>query len=369
MAATQPRAAHFLLHPELADSPPNAAIVASLQELGYSVDLFAPGPSTSATRTVEYGRRWLAANAMSPSWRQYSVFSGTSEDPLAISGALGFVHRRPSFALVDEIKSGSYRGDAPEHWKALCRWAMRRASFTIVNDASRVPLLNDYARLAPGSKVLVYPGCFHSPPEPVESTADLRRQWGAQEGALVVGASGGCNLTSGTDWLVSALERLPGLHAVVQPLGMDPFARFLFEHLACRDRLYLEAARLPWREAWASAAAFDVGLAVYTNPAPQFQNMGTSSNRLCMYLAMGVPVIASAQPSFRFLEQYQCGVLVRSQEEFDAALEHVRSNLPQMKANAQRCAREYIAAPARRAALVETLRELLPAAAAGAQTR
>jgi hypothetical protein len=40
-----------------------------------------------------------------------------------------------------------------------------------------------------------------------------------------------------------------------------------------------------------------------------------------------------------------------------------------MKANAQRCAREYIAAPARRAMLVETLREFLPAAAAGAQTR
>jgi hypothetical protein len=362
MANRRKRAAHFLLLPELADSPPNAAIVASLQELGYDVDLFAPGefrgtphgPSVGAHH-AEYGLRWLAANALSPRWRQYDLFSGTSEDPLAVSAVLSLVHGRPSFALVDEIKSGSYRGDAREHWKALCRWAMRHARLTIVNDDSRVALLRDYAALPASSNVTVYPGCFHAPPEPAPA-AGLRRQWGAPEGALVIGASGGCNLTSGTDWLVSALERLPGLHAVVQPLGMDAFARFLMEHLACRERLYIEGRRLSWREAWASAAGFDVGLAVYTNPAPQFQHMGTSSNRLCMYLAMGVPVIASAQPSFRFLEEYECGVLVGSQQEFDAAIAHLRANLDRMKANAARCAREYVAAPAKRAALVEALR-------------
>ena len=352
MQAQRKRAAHFLLVPELAHSPPNEAIVTSLQELGYDVDLFAPG-----TQGIDYGRRWLLRNALSPRWRDYAVFSATSEDPLGVAGVLSALHRRPFFALVDEIKSGAYRGDAPEHWKQLCRWAIRRSRFSIVNDESRISLLREYAGLAPDHRVLVYPGSFHEPPQPA-SVAQLRREWNAPEDALVIGASGGFNLTAGAQWLVGALERIPRLHAVIQPLGVEPLARFLLDHLACGGHMHVEEHRLGWREAWASAAGLDVGLAVYTNPAPQFQNMGTSSNRLCMFLSMGVPVIASAQPSFRFLENYGCGVLVSTQAEFDAALGHVRANLPGMKANALRCAREYIAAPARRQQLVEALRAL-----------
>jgi glycosyltransferase involved in cell wall biosynthesis len=365
MSSDKKRAAHFLLSPDLAGSPPNEAIVHSLLELGYAVDLFTPdgGPAATpygpqvTTHAVGYGRRWLIKNALSSRWRGYSLFSGTSEDPLAVVGALAFLHRRPSFALVDEIKSGSYRGDSPEYWKRLCRWGIRQAGFSIVNDSSRIPLLRDYAGLRPDQKMIVYPGCFHVPPAP-DVRADLRKEWGVPDGALVIASSGGFNLTAGAQWLIGALQRSPNVHAVIQPLGVDALARFLLQNLSCRDRMHVEDARLGWKQAWASAAAFDVGLAVYTNPAPQFQNMGISSNRLCMYLAMGVPVIASRQPSFRFLEEYGCGVLVDSQAEFDAAIEHIRSNLDAMKANALKCAREYIDAPARRQGLKDAIRAL-----------
>ena len=205
MAGNKKKAAHFLLLPELAGSPPNEAIVHALLELGYDVDLYAPGGafSTAAYGSrvsafgVEYGRRWLLQNALSPRWREYQSFSGTSEDPLAVVGVLAYLHRRPSFALVDEIKSGSYSGNSPEYWKRLCRWAIRRARFAIVNDQSRVSLLREYAGLPPDSETVVYPGCFHAPPPPAPA-AVLRQQWGAPPDALVVGASGGFNLTSGT---------------------------------------------------------------------------------------------------------------------------------------------------------------------------
>lgn len=354
MQTKRKKAAHFLLHPELAASPPNEAIVHSLLELGYLVDLFTPGGRLSsnpygtgvAAYAVEYGRRWLATHALSPRWRSYSVFSGTSENPLAVMGALAFLSGRPSFALVDEIKSGSYRGDAPESWKRVCRWAIRRARFSIVNDATRIPLLRDYAGLGADHQVIVYPGCYYAPPAAPPREL-LRQRWGAPENALVIGVSGGFNLTSGTGWLIEALENVSSLYAVIQPLSVDPLARYLLDHLSCRNRMYIESQRLEWKEAWASAAGFDVGLAIYTNPAPQFQNMGVSSNRLCMHLAMGVPVIASRQPSFSFLEDYGCGVLVDSQSQFNAALAHIRKNLVVMRANALKCAEEYIAAPSR----------------------
>jgi glycosyltransferase involved in cell wall biosynthesis len=366
MKAMHRKAAHFLLVPELSNSPPNEAIIGALLAHGFEVDLYAPGGGANTqvygprvkTQSVEYGRRWLLRVALDPKWRQYSVFSGTSEDPMAVVGTLAWLHRKPSFLLADEIKSGSYSGDSPAHWKWLCRWAMRRARFNIVNDVSRVPLLRQYAALSHDAKLLVYPGCFRIPPAAADREA-LRSQWGIDSGDTLIAASGGFNMTNGAEWLVQALQRDPSLHAVVQPLGMDSFARFLLNHVENRDRLYVEERRLGWFEAWSTAAAFDIGLAVYTNPAPQFQHMGISSNRLCMFLAMGVPVIASRQPSFEFLTHYDCGVMVESLDEFIAAVNHIRRR-PEMRANALRCAKEYINAPGRYRLLEQAIAALSP---------
>ena len=358
--------AHFLLTPELSCSPPNEAIISAYLELGYAVDLYAPGgecridgygPAVSS-RSAEYGRRWLLRNAWRPKWHRYNAFSGTSEDPLAVVGLLSALHRRPAIALADEIKSDSYYGDRSEYWKRLCRFGMRRARLNIVNEAERIDLQRDYAGLSQRHKVAVYPGGYREPPAAADRSKQ-RRTWRIPDDAVVVGASGGFNLSAGADWLIEALEAIPDLHAVLQPLGVDPLSRFLLGHLSARDRVYVEERRLDWQEAWAQAAAIDIGVVVYNNPAPQFQLMGTSSNRLCMFLAMGVPVIASRQDSFRFLEQYGCGVLVDDSAEFSAAIEQIRSRLPEMKGNAVRCWRDYVATPLRYRELVAALRSAL----------
>lgn len=360
-----PSIAHFLYVPELTHSPPNEALISAYLELGYAVDLYAPGDcpiddygSTVSSCIVEYGKQWLLRNIWRPKWRRYSAFSGTSEDPLAIVGLLSALHRRPAIILADEIKSGSYYGDRSEKWKRLCRFGMRRAGLTIVNDAVRIDLQRNYADLSQHQPIVVYPGGYRQPPTPVDRSKQ-RRAWGIREDALIIGGSGHLNLVNGADWLIEALEAIPELHAVLQPLAFDPLARFLLEHIAARNRIYVERRRLDWYEAWAQASAVDIGLVVYKNPAPQFQLMGTSSNRLCMFLAMGVPVIASRQESFCFLEEYDCGVLVDDSAGFSAALEQIRSRLPKMKANARRCWREYVAAPQRYQDLVIALRKLL----------
>ena len=144
-------------------------------------------------------------------------------------GVLSIIHQRPAIALVDEIKSGSYRGDAPESWKWLCRLAMHRAELNIVNDACRIELLKGYARLPEGKNVIVYPSAYRCPPRPVDRKLQ-RKAWGLPEDALVVGASGNFNLTAGADWLIDALK-VPGRYGVIQPLGIDPLALFLLKRL------------------------------------------------------------------------------------------------------------------------------------------
>jgi hypothetical protein len=351
MAMSTKRAVHFLLIPELLYSPPNRAIIEALLASGYEVHVFSPNLASSPTEygpkvithTASYSFRWVAKVIFHPFWWSVSCISGTSEEPLAVVGLLAFILKKKSFILADEIKAGSYRGNSSERWKKLCRWAMKQAKFNIVNDQSRVSLLREYVPLSSQSKVIVYPGCFHQPPDPsVEYRKELRQQWDIPDQALVVASSGGFNLTAGADWLVKALEDRPELYAVIQPLGVDPLALFLLENIPSIDRVFLQRDRLSWNEAWRSAVGFDIGMAIYTNQAPQFQKMGISSNRLCMFIAMGVPVICSKQESFAFVSNYQCGVVVSDYTEFLEAISYISSNLTQMRENCRRCFHDYI---------------------------
>jgi len=348
------KAAHFLLIPDLAYSPPNDAIITALLNTGYAVDIYAPsgvfhveayGKNVKAMR-VEYSRGWLIKNIISPRWLGYDVFSGTSEDPMAVVGLLSTIYRKPSFCLADEIKSGSYRGDAPEYWKQLSRYGMRHARFNIVNDQSRSDLQKEYAGLSLDADVIVYPGCFKEPPAAIEATKQ-RDLWGVPEKATVLSYSGGFNMSGGADWLLDTLGKDNNLFLVLQPMQLGEMEKFLLQRINVSKRLFVEERRLGWREAWSSMGGVDIGIVCYRNQAPQFQHMGTSSNKLCMYLAMGVPVVALKQESFYFIEEYGCGILVETEQEFRQAVTEIKKDLVKMKSNALTCAKEYIASQER----------------------
>jgi hypothetical protein len=354
------RAAHFLLLRELAGSPLNEAFVDALIELGYEVDLYAPGDGTSdagattGIRPVEYGRRWILKHALSPGWRRYALFSGTTEDPMAVVGILSWLHRRPSCTLADEIKSDAYRGDRPESWKRLCRWAMRRSALSIVGSAERTELQRNYARLPARHRIIVYPSCFRVPPV-VPDRGRLRRERNIPENALVLAYSGTFGHFLGAEWMLAALEALPDLHVFAKVVSMDPLIGTLLARVRGSERLHVEATRLPWRDAGGLMAAADIGMVVYQHQGSQFQRMGTSSNRLCMFLTMGLPVIVSRQPSFAFIEKYDCGVMVESEREFVNAIQQVSRRLGEMKRNAVKCAAEYIDAHGRYTSLLAEL--------------
>jgi len=212
-----------------------------------------------------------------------------------------------------------------------------------VNDNHRIALLRSYAKLGNESQVIVYPGSFYELPEKNQIIRDrIRRQWGFIKGEFVIGASGGFNMTSGADWLLKTMKNTQDLFAVIQPLGVSQLALYLLGELEFIDRMFIQNERLSWKDAWLTAQGFDLGLCIYSNPASQFQKMGISSNRLCMFLAMGVPVIASRQESFNFLEDYECGIMVSSYDEFRIAVDTIRSNHQKMKDNCEKCFRDYI---------------------------
>lgn len=359
-------AAHFLLIPELAYSPPNDALVSALLDLGYHVDLFAPGGDFDvsrygpkvAARSAAYGYRWLAQNLLSGRWLGYSLFSGTTEDPMAVAGNLARLYRKPCVTMADEIKNANFTGNRSQRWKALCRLGMRASTFTVVNEAERVDIQRGYAGLPQDHPVMVYPGCFREPPPPLERLA-VRRARGLPDDALVVCYSGVFNQGNGGLWLNKAVaDAGPDVWFWGQIVGQDALMRGLLQSMRGSERLVLERDRLSWRDAWASMGGADIGIVVYLQDAPQFQHMGIASNRLCMFLAMGVPVITSRQPSFEFIERYDCGILVENANEFVGAIGRIAERLDEMKANALRCAREYIDAAGRYENLKQRLAQL-----------
>jgi hypothetical protein len=359
-------AAHFLLIPELLYSPPNCAIIKAYLAEGYLVDVYSPGSLSEMTTygnqvntfTVSYTWVWIFKHILSLRWFKYEWISGTSEDPLAFVGILSFFYRKKSFTLVDEIKSGAYRGDRSDQWKGICKWAIKRADFKIVNDTHRVKLLSDYASLNLKDKIIIYPGCYVERPNVTEDRQSIKKSWGFPEDAFVIGSSGGFNLTAGADWLLDSLKELTDIYAVVQPLGVSPLSVFLMESLEYSERLFIQKKRLNWNDAWKTSIGFDIGLSIYTNPAPQFQKMGISSNRLCMFIAMGVPVIASKQESFKFLEDFQCGILVESYREFKMAVKEIRTRHASMKINCEKCFHDYIKSKEYFNALLESIHNL-----------
>ena len=345
------RVAHFVNYDNLAASPPNRAIIEILLNCGCQVDVYGPGnnfqiedygPNVSSC-TAHYTRSWLLKNMFNPKWRQYAIFSGTAEDPLCIVGTLSSLWRKPSFALMDEIKSDGYYGNRAESWKKLARWSIRRTDFQIVNDPSRKDLLKDYLATQ-ALDLIVYPGCYHNPPEPA-NREKIRKKWGVSESDLVIADSGVFYHTHSAPWLLHALAKRSDIQIVLQALYLDPMTKLLLGKIQGHERLYLEPEQLNWRQSWSEIVGADIGVAAYHQQGRQFQLMGISSNRLCMFLAMGLPVIVSKQKSFEFLEKYECGVMVENETEFLDAVDFIASRLDEMKKNALICAQKYIDAP------------------------
>ena len=94
------------------------------------------------------------------------------------------------------------------------------------------------------------------------------------------------------------MQHLPLISSLLlQPARTDPLVRTLLEELSGSHRLVFTRRWLTFEESWASMAAADIGLVVYLQDGPQFQNMGVSSTKLCMYLQMGLPYRGKLSPA------------------------------------------------------------------------
>lgn len=356
------KAAYFQLRADYFGRPMDDGILRALLAAGYDVDVFAPDGDLQQhdygdrvrRRSLEFRRSWLQRHMRRRIWRGYDLFLGTADLPMAFAGLLAFLAGRPSVTVCDEIYLGGYEGQATLYWKKLTRWAMRRARFTIITDEVRNPLQREYAGLAASHELIPYPSSYATPYDG-RSREEARRALGIADDDFVVSATGACRPENATDWLVRLAGR-DGVRVMIQTAGRpDPVTDALLRRLD--GALYLPE-RLGFRESTETTIAADVNTAFYLSTKPQFQNMGVSSQKLGIALWLGMPVVATRQESFRFIEQFRCGELIDREDELQGALGRIRERREEYAANALRANAEYVRPAERLERLTERFKRL-----------
>ncbi|MBK6390588.1 MAG: hypothetical protein IPF70_08470 [Saprospiraceae bacterium] len=92
---------------------------------------------------------------------------------------------------------------------------------------------------------------------------------------------------------------------------------------------------------------YEIGFCFYNFKIPWIDNynyMTAPSGKLFKYLAGGVPVVAIDITGFKFIEDFECGVLIKSlqEEEIRRAVVTVRENYNQYVENAVKAARYLV---------------------------
>jgi len=326
-----PRAAFFEQRADFYGRPFEDGIIRALLDAGFAVDLFAPDgelpqtiyPDSVRRLPIEYRRRWLQSHLNPLRWRAYDLFLGTTDLPMAFAGAAATLARRPLVTAADEIFVGGYEGSATGVWKTLARRAMHRATFTILTDLCRIPLQRGSADLHDDHEYFAIPSCY-SFPYSGRSREEARALLGIAPDDFVLSFTGTFTDNNGAHWVVRLLDAMPDVRILIQPGGhTDP----VLDALLARDRRVIHLPeRAGWLESMELTVAADVGLVFYLSPKPQFQFMGVSSQKLCTYLWLDIPVIATRQPSFEFLERFRCGELIEGEAGLLDAVSRVRAN-------------------------------------------
>ena len=345
------KAAYFLLTHQYYGRPLDEGVVRALLSAGYEIDMFASAlpevdniyPPTVRFLVVQYRLGWLRQNLNPIHWRKYDLFLGTSDLPMAVVGLLGALTGRKNVTICDEIYVGGYEGNARSLWKRLAQFGMRRSTFTVITDLCRIPLQQEYAGLTKDHQFVQFPCCFPDN-KFIYDKKYWRNKLGIADDTCVISIAG--ETANGAHLAINALVDLPSrFRLLIQPGGssIDKFTHATLQLLARDGRIVYVPGRSPsYIEAMSLSQAVDIGLVFYLSEKAQFKEMGVSSNKLCMYLQMGKPVIATRQDSFKFLEEFNAGILVNDEKELANAIEIIADDYERYCQSALKCFLNYI---------------------------
>lgn len=121
-----------------------------------------------------------------------------------------------------------------------------------------------------------------------------------------------------------------------------------YKHLLDEKRLILNSTYLENDAVVESLSNYEIGFCFYNFNAPvirdnYFNYVSAPSGKMFKYIAAGVPVVASNIMGFKFVPEFQCGVLIDdlSPKEINNAISKIRQDYDFYVANAIRAAKHF----------------------------
>lgn len=301
-----------------------------LAERGWQVDLYTtlspehPAPSFHRANVRLRPMEMTRAGALRMMWQllthrpRYRWIFAIPQWSLHYAGMAARLARIPMACISDELIAEAELSTAEERkWKGRERRAHQRCALTIALSDERAEFIRAENRLGAAHPIHVVP---NAPPGPA---ARLRSRY--YHDALGIPADHRIVLHAGSLWWQPALElaeiaqRWNGRwHLVFQGrMGAQMRDR------RNGERVHFNQTVLASQLLDYAISSADIGLALYPSERCNDRLMGTASGKIGLYLKNALPVIASAQPCFHWLEETGCGVCVSDVAEIESAAERI----------------------------------------------
>ncbi|MFH7245464.1 MAG: hypothetical protein ACHWZW_21725 [Spirulina sp.] len=318
--------------------------VTSLEKIGWKIDLFLwEGQSHhydnlfSDGIKVYYqkliGVRKLRYLGPSRFWMQFRVLPsrydyvfGVGQIGAYIAALIAQSSHCPWIYMNDEFASCWDGESIHRGWAAHEINAAKSAAIIIAPDEQRIPELKKELGL-PDKKYVALPN-IPSPRYPVKEI-NWRSLLGLPENVIPFLHAG-----SVADWaqipeLLSSVPYWPENTVLIihsrSSQGLEDYKRSL-AHLDVPGRVYWSMSSLD-EASLNSLVYFCAGsFALYRNTGPNIDLAGFSSGKLMRSIAYERPVIASRLTSFKFIEDFELGVLVDHPAEIPAAIDKISTN-------------------------------------------
>ncbi len=224
----------------------------------------------------------------------------------------------PVGCISDELRSDA-EATTPvqKQWRARERRAHRRCRWTIALSQERADFIREENRLGAAHPIFIVPNAARGPAERLPSRY--------YQDILRLPAASRVLLHAGSLWWTAANELIES----TQDWTSDWFIVFQGRFAAPRNgphdapHVRLTEQVLPSSLLDYAASSATIGLALYDASRDNNRLMGTASGKLALYMKNALPVIATGQSGFGWLEREHCGACVSSVREIPAAADRI----------------------------------------------
>jgi len=273
---------------------------------------------------------------------QYKCFFGFDPFGLIFAHTVGEEKKIPILYYSLELYISSEKHVGICYNKALKKMEKaynQEAVATIVQDEERGLLLSEENGV-PVSKL------FYVPVSILGSSFKERKQYFRKrfpipEDKKIILCIGGLNDGNASLEIAKAANTLPDGWVLVFHGHHSCNPEYIQELMKYSTNVFFSMDMVMYDQLKELVSSADIGLALYKDLNPNYNNIGMSSGKIAHYFQCGLPIIVSDFPSTRkIIDSYNSGVCINGAEQISQAIKTISMNYEQYRENAFKCYQE-----------------------------